>query len=324
MKINIKEFFSISIKSDVKARVFNRRDDILLIYAPFWVGIFYLLAITLFPAYDKFIFVLYLCFLGESHFACTWLFFINKENRDYILSRKTIFVYLPFFIVVAYLFLFLYNSYLAILVAGAASGIHVTRQSIGVSRLTGMQKNSFSETLIYLFSFGSIFFGFLRFYYFDGYLEDRIFYLIGLILTIILFLNILLFFRKASINQIASIVCGCVLYMPYFFVSEPYHAIAIGVGMHWCQYLALNYKVYKNSNFKFNKNFQFIVLFVFIYAFLMTYIETLGFKQVNIREGTLILILPLFGQILHYYYDAFIWRFSDPHIRSTIASKLFK
>ena len=115
-------------------------------------------------------------------------------------------------------------------------------------------------------------------------------------------------------------------YAPYFFVSEPYHAIAIGVGMHWCQYLALNYKVYakENGSIKFDVNFLYTIIFVIAYAFIMTFIETLGFKEINVREGTLILIFPLFGQILHYYYDAFIWRFSDPHIRNIIAKELFK
>jgi hypothetical protein len=28
-------------------------------------------------------------------------------------------------------------------------------------------------------------------------------------------------------------------------------------------------------------------------------------------------------QLLHFYYDAFIWRFSDPHIRREVGSFIF-
>ena len=62
--------------------------------------------------------------------------------------------------------------------------------------------------------------------------------------------------------------------------------------MHWCQYLALNYKVYakENGSIKFDVNFLYTIIFVIAYAFIMTFIETLGFKEINVREGTLILI----------------------------------
>ena len=112
--------------------------------------------------------------------------------------------------------IFYYNSYLAILIAGAASGIHVTRQSVGVTRLTGVTKQSLSEVLIYFGSFFSIFIGFLRFYYLDGYFKDEIYYLIGIFLIISLVISIGIFYRHASINQISSILCGSILMLLIF------------------------------------------------------------------------------------------------------------
>jgi hypothetical protein len=37
-----------------------------------------------------------------------------------------------------------------------------------------------------------------------------------------------------------AVLTGCALYCPYCFVVAPQDAVAVGVGMHWCQYLTLN------------------------------------------------------------------------------------
>jgi hypothetical protein len=39
------------------------------------------------------------------------------------------------------------------------------------------------------------------------------------------------------------------IYFPYCFVQFSQDAIAIGVGMHWCQYLAINYAIYGRRAF---------------------------------------------------------------------------
>jgi hypothetical protein len=41
-----------------------------------------------------------------------------------------------------------------------------------------------------------------------------------------------------------AVLTGAAIYLPYCFVRVPADAIAIGVGMHRCQYLAINYAVY--------------------------------------------------------------------------------
>ena len=45
------------------------------------------------------------------------------------------------------------------------------------------------------------------------------------------------------------------------------------------------------------------------------------YKRRNIIKG--IILIPLCGQIFHFYIDAFIWKFSDPIIRKNIGSRLF-
>ena len=50
----------------------------------------------------------------------------------------------------------------------------------------------------------------------------------------------------------------------------------------------------------------------------------LGFKS-NFYPDliNLTLLIPLSGQFIHYYLDAFIWKFSDDHIRNNVGKRLF-
>jgi hypothetical protein len=63
-----------------------------------------------------------------------------------------------------------------------------------------------------------------------------------------------------------------------------------------------------------------VVVLIGFYAVVMAAIATS--TGTNFGPTSLWLLLPLRGQLLHYYLDAFIWRFSDPHIRQNVGSHL--
>ena len=110
------------------------------------------------------------------------------------------------------------------------------------------------------------------------------------------------------------------MYAPYAFCPNVYDATVIGVGMHWCQYLALNYKIYIHNSKNFFNTFL-LLFFILIYTVPMS---LMGYKSnINIMEALeLIILIPLTGQFLHYYIDSFIWKFSDNHLRENIAKKI--
>jgi hypothetical protein len=129
---------------------------------PIWILPSYYLLSTLFST--EITFLIFLILLGETHFASTFLFYFDKKNRDYVKKKKIILVYFPILICIFYfLFGLKYFNY-AVLIGAIASGIHVTRQSIGISRLFAYERNIYFEILIYFSSFLFLFIGFVRFY----------------------------------------------------------------------------------------------------------------------------------------------------------------
>ena len=107
-------------------------------------------------------------------------------------------------------------------------------------------------------------------------------------------------------------------------MDNVYEAAIIGVGAHWCQYLAINYKVYFSQNtFKnvLKTNVIYLLIFIVLYSIIMS---VTGYKMnFYSNDMSLLVMIPLSGQLLHYYLDAFIWKFSDNHIRENIGKKLF-
>ena len=43
----------------------------------------------------------------------------------------------------------------------------------------------------------------------------------------------------------------------------------------------------------------------------------------NTYEYSTLILIPMSFQLLHFYYDAFIWRFSDPHIRKEVGNFIY-
>ena len=111
-------------------------------------------------------------------------------------------------------------------------------------------------------------------------------------------------------------------------------ATAVGVGMHWCQYIAIVWSTYlrktnkKNiDNLLFKQNpTTFRILFVFIYSIIMTLFAYLGMPKVfsNNQGYSYPFLIPVIFQIYHFYIDGFIWKFSDPQIKKSVLKYLFK
>ena len=109
-------------------------------------------------------FFLFLFLFGETHFASTFLFYLNSKNFNYIKSKFYALIAIPIIIVLIYIIIGIVDFETAIILGAIGSGIHVTRQSIGIQRLYGFTRNIFFENITYIASFGFIFVGFCRFY----------------------------------------------------------------------------------------------------------------------------------------------------------------
>lgn len=313
--------------------------DFLLLACPFWLAIFYIFLIKLFPSSGPFIFFIYLFLFGEMHFASTWLFFTNDKNVQFFYDNKFLLFFIPIIGISIFIYLGLNNLSIAIFLVAAASSYHVTRQSIGIFRLFGGAKNSLPEFLIYICSIFWLLIGFYRFFLesllnlFQLHVDLSLFnqalpYLELLGINLGLFGFGLNYLRTKKIDSTFALLTGIFLYFPYTFVNTPQDAVAIGVSLHWCQYLALSYKLYLKpangltNSLKRKHSLVYKLLFLFSYALIASCIQT-NFGS-SLTSTSLLILIPLSLQMYHFYLDAFIWRFSNPFIRENIGRKLFE
>ena len=313
-----------------KTIINNKFLEINFVLFPVWITFFYFFIKSFSTLSNEMVFFIFLFVLGESHFASTWLFYFEKSNHQWIKKNSFKMIFLPLLLTFLYVLVGLKFFYLALLIGAVFSAIHVTRQSIGIQRLYSLKRNSFFEYNTYFFSFLFIFIGFLRFYYneisekFNLNLPFIEFDLSKYFIILILVAMTISLLEKTDYKKILTNLTGVLIYSPYLFVNNIFDAIIIGVGAHWCQYVAINYKVYFYKN-NFNKNRYFII---FLFSFILFYSLTmslLGYKTHFIKNyDNILLLIPLTGQFLHYYIDAFIWKFSDNHIRNNVGLKLFQ
>tara|TARA_Y100000389_G_scaffold163123_1_gene166231 strand:- start:357 stop:1322 length:966 start_codon:yes stop_codon:yes gene_type:complete len=301
---------------------------------PIWILPVYFLMKFFFES-SELPFLIFLVLFGETHFASTFLFFFNKTNSEYIKKNKSTLIYLPVILVITYFILGLNYFEFAILLGAAASGIHVTRQSIGISRLYSEKRSSFYELIIYAGSFLFLLLGFIRFYI-DSYssnlyelvpaLANSINIILNLLnnnfftIPLVIIFSLLALSERTNYKKRLVNLTGVLIYCPYLFVNNIFDAIVVGVGAHWSQYLLINYKIYfYKQNLNYNKWLQ--IGFIFIYALVM---GLLGYKyHFNDNIIQFLILIPFAGQFFHYIVDAFIWRFSVQEIRDNIGSRLF-
>ena len=104
------------------------------------------------------------------------------------------------------------------------------------------------------------------------------------------------------------------------FVQNPIHAIIMGVTMHYSQYLCLTYKIKtrRNDSNQLNIKKYFIIYFHVWF--------NNGFDILFSNNNTLIknlIIIPIIGQMIHFYLDSFLWKFSNKKVREATIPFIF-
>ena len=113
-----------------------------------------------------------------------------------------------------------------------------------------------------------------------------------------------------------------IIFYPMCFVSNPIHAIIMGVTMHYSQYLILTYQVKKRRNILDTKKIKYYFFsFVLIYGIIMTSFSSLGNNSDTIVKN--LIIIPIIGQMIHFYLDSFLWKFSNKNVRQSTLPFIF-
>jgi hypothetical protein len=323
--------------------------DQLLICCPILIPVLYSVLLAQFPAHQALVFLAFVVLLGETHFGLTWLFFLDRRNLKWALRKPFFSIAVPVALTGGFLAVyFLVDAALAILLSAVFSAYHVTMQSAGIARLYGGRTSASAAAVKIILGSSALclFVGFLRFYnpFFDSRallqavapgLDPR---LAGVALIAAVIAVVYGFGRvyrdQASSNLLLATVTGSLLYSPYLFASRPEHAIAMGVGMHWCQYVAITVPLYRRKSEEaayraaslLDWKIPQLAVGVLAYAVLMGYLRidqdmaALGTYDYAISP---FIVIPLVFQNLHYYSEMFTWKFSDPHIRENVGRFVF-
>ena len=121
-------------------------------------------------------------------------------------------------------------------------------------------------------------------------------------------------------------VTGILIFYPVCFVSNPVHAIIMGVTMHYSQYLYLTNKVInrreiESQNFVKSNLFKYkFVLTILVYSIIMSVLSIFGKNDSETLSS--LIIIPITGQMLHFYLDSQLWKFSESHNRENILKYL--
>ncbi len=298
------------------------KKEVLFVKFPMLFPILYGLILYTFPELETALIFFTILILAESHFGATWPFFINKVNYNYIKERKTNLIIIPivliFFCIGGF---FLFKSFF-LLIFFTANVYHVTRQSNGIMSLyikDNLQNKTYTS-LIYLFNLIFFLIGFFRFYY-PIINEENLFYLnilIVFILISVLFIQNLKFgFSENSL----TLITGILIFYPICFVTNPVHAIIMGVTMHYSQYLYLTSKVIKKrseENISEKGYFKKFLIIIFAYSIIMSLFSVIGKYDESLIFLKNLLLIPITGQMLHFYLDTQLWKFSEPHNKKNV------
>jgi len=303
--------------------VISKKIDFLFIKFPILFPLSYFLFLFYFPHYEDYLILFTLLFLAEPHFGATWPFMIDKSNSYIKKENSLTFILIPIIICLFCLVGFFYFRNLFFLIFYLANFFHVTRQSSGISKLyiKDINQKKFQEVSIYIY--GSVLFliGFLRFYY-PIINEDHIF-IINIFMIFLLSIFLIIHLKFYGSNEIFPFITGMIIFYPICFVTNPIHAIIMGVTMHYSQYLILTYQIKSRRNiFNSKKIKYYFFVFVFAYGITMTSFSSLGNNANSIVQH--LIIIPIIGQMIHFYLDSFLWKFSNENVRVSTLPFIFE
>ena len=284
-----------------------------------------------FPQFETELIIITILLLAETHFGATWPFLVDKANYPFIKSNRVSLVTLPVVIIILSLLGFFLIKELFLLIFFAANMYHVTRQSFGVGKLycNDDKEKRYQELLIYVINFIFFIVGFFRFY-FPIINETNFIYLNISVIFLLLSFFVYYIVKFGFSENFLIFVTGCLIFYPICFVENPVHAIVMGVTMHYTQYLYFTYNVCKMRNannqvsekvFFSKKIYNYLAIIIF-YSIIMSVLSLLGkYDEAYLKN---LIIIPIIGQMLHFYLDSQLWKFSEKHNRDNTLMYLKK
>lgn len=303
------------------------KKEVFFVKFPILFPLLYLIILYSFPSFETQLVFITILLLAETHFGATWPFFLSKVNFPHIKKNKFSFIYIPILVTVLCLIGFFLTKNFFLLIFFAANVYHVTRQSFGITNLYTKELNQkkFFINNIYIFNFIFFLIAFFRFYI--PIIKNEHLLILNICVISLLSLIFLYSILKFKFSEnLLTMVTGVLIFYPVCFVSNPVHAIIMGVTMHYSQYLFLTNKVLIKrdiegqnlTKFNFFKN-KFVITII-IYSVIMSVLSIFGKNESEFLSS--LIIIPITGQMLHFYLDSQLWKFSEGHNRENILKYL--
>ena len=299
--------------------------ELLFVKFPIIFPLIYIFLLYTFPSYETYLIFFTILLLAETHFGATWPFFINKVNYDYIKKNKISLIVIPILVLIFCIVGFFTFKNLFLLIFFAVNMYHVTRQSYGITNLYTLnllEKKNYTYS-IYIFNIIFFFIAFFRFY--SPLIKNEYLLILNLIVIFSIIFLIIYFILKFKFSEnTLTVLTGILIFYPICFVTNPVHAIIMGVTMHYTQYLYLTNKVNtKREQIVENKKSKIFNRFwitIFVYSIIMSVLSIYGKSDTEFLSN--LIIIPIIGQMLHFYLDSQLWKFSESHNRENILKYL--
>ena len=303
--------------------LFNK--EVMLVKFPIIFPLIYIFILYTFPSFETQLVFITILLLAETHFGATWPFFLNKVNLTYISQNKLSLVFTPLILTLFCVVGFFYFKNFFLLIFFAANVYHVTRQSFGIMNLytKNIEEKKYYSNTIYIFNFIFFLIAFFRFYI--PIIENNHLLLLNSLIIILMLISITPQIKKFGYSEnTLTLITGVLIFYPVCFVSNPVHAIIMGVTMHYSQYLFLTSKVMnkrskEDTAHKKNYLTSFWVV-VGVYAIIMSVLSIFGKNDSEFLKN--LIFIPITGQMLHFYLDSQLWKFSVEHNRNNILRHL--
>ncbi len=301
------------------------KKEVMLVKFPIIFPLIYIFILYTFPSFETQLVFITILLLAETHFGATWPFFLNKVNLTYISQNKLSLVFTPLILTLFCVVGFFYFKNFFLLIFFAANVYHVTRQSFGIMNLytKNIEEKKYYSNTIYIFNFIFFLIAFFRFYI--PIIENNNLLLLNLLIIILMLISITPQIKKFGYSEnTLTLITGVLIFYPVCFVSNPVHAIIMGVTMHYSQYLFLTSKVMnkrskEDTAHKKNYLTSFWVV-VGVYAIIMSVLSIFGKNDSEFLKN--LIFIPITGQMLHFYLDSQLWKFSVEHNRNNILRHL--
>jgi hypothetical protein len=310
--------------------IYSKKIDFWFIQFPILFPLVYATILFKVPNLENYLIFFTILLFAEPHFGATWTIFFYKKNYNFFKENKHIFYTGSVLIILFSILGFFLFQNIFFLIFFAFNLFHVTRQSLGVCKIyNNNNKNiNFQKNLIYFFNLIFFLIGIFRFYIplID---EEKAFILsITIAFSLIIFSLYELIIYKSVKNTLTTLT-GATIFFPICFVSNPIHAILLGVTMHYSQYIMVTAKVYfgRKNLLNFLKKENVINIFktrffitILFYGIIMAIFSASGKADISLIKN--LILIPIIGQMLHFYLDGFLWKFSESHNRDATLKHL--